>query len=76
MDLAEREAVSGRISEALRILVSARQVYDPSNRVLHARYAELSDLMMGQLRSRTGARTANCIQKEKFTSNIARKAKL
>jgi hypothetical protein len=49
MDLAEREAVSGRLSEALRILVSARSL-DPSNRVLQARYAELSALFMGQLK--------------------------
>jgi len=53
MDLAEREAVSGRLSEALRILVSARAL-DPSNRVLQARYAEISALMMGQLRHPTG----------------------
>ena len=49
MDLAEREAVSGRLAEALRILVSARPL-DPTNRVLQARYAELSALYMGQLR--------------------------
>jgi hypothetical protein len=47
MDLAEREAVSGRLSEALRLLVSARSL-DPSNRVLQARYAELSALFLGQ----------------------------
>jgi hypothetical protein len=49
MDLAEREAVSGRLAEALRILVSARSL-DPTNRVLQARYAELSALFTGQLR--------------------------
>jgi hypothetical protein len=51
MDLAEREAVSGRLSEALRILVSARAL-DPSNRVLQARYAELSALFRGQTKSK------------------------
>ncbi|MGA8143136.1 MAG: FG-GAP-like repeat-containing protein [Candidatus Acidiferrales bacterium] len=49
MDLAEREAVSGRLSEALRLLISARSL-DPSNRVLQARYAELSALFLGQLK--------------------------
>jgi len=51
MDLAEREAVSGRLSEALRILVSARAL-DPSNRVLQARYTELSALFRGQTKSK------------------------
>ncbi|MGH9745672.1 MAG: FG-GAP-like repeat-containing protein [Candidatus Acidiferrales bacterium] len=49
LDLAEREAVSGRLSEALRLLVSAHAL-DPSNRVLQARYAELSALFQGQLK--------------------------
>ena len=51
MDLAEREAVSGRLSEALRILVSARAL-DPSNRVLKARFTELSALFRGQTKSK------------------------
>ena len=51
MDLAEREAVSGRLSEALRILVSARAL-DPSNRVLQARFTELSALFRGQTKSK------------------------
>jgi type II secretory pathway component GspD/PulD (secretin) len=50
MDLAEREAISGRLSDALRLLVSARAL-DPSNRVLQARYAELSALFRGQMKS-------------------------
>jgi type II secretory pathway component GspD/PulD (secretin) len=50
MDLAEREAISGRLSDALRLLVSARSL-DPSNRVLQARYTELSALFRGQMRS-------------------------
>ncbi len=49
IDLAEREAVSGRLAEALRILASARSL-DPTNRVLLARYAELSALYTGQIR--------------------------
>ena len=49
MDLAEREAVSGRLSEALRVLIGARSL-DPSNRVLQARYVELSALFLGQLK--------------------------
>jgi hypothetical protein len=52
MDLAEREAISGRLSAALRLLVSARAL-DPSNRVLQARYAELSALFRGQVKSVT-----------------------
>ena len=51
MDLAEREAVSGRLSDALRLLVSARAL-DPSNRVLQARYTELSALFRGQVKSK------------------------
>jgi hypothetical protein len=50
MDLAEREAISGRLSEALRVLVSVRSL-DPSNRVLQARYAELSALYLGRVKS-------------------------
>ena len=50
MDLAEREAISGRLSEALRVLVSARSL-DPTNRVLQARFAELSALYLGQIKS-------------------------
>jgi len=51
MDLAEREAVSGRLSEALQVLVSARAL-DPSNRVLQARFTELSALFRGQAKSK------------------------
>jgi type II secretory pathway component GspD/PulD (secretin) len=54
MDLAEREAISGRLSDALRLLVSARAL-DPSNRVLQARYAELSALFRGQIKSAASA---------------------
>jgi hypothetical protein len=43
MDLAEREAVSGRLSDARRELLSARSL-DPTNRVLQERYAELTAL--------------------------------
>src|SRR5262249_55973839 len=50
MDMAERSAISGRLSEALKILVSARSL-DPTNRVLQARYAELSALYLGQAKS-------------------------
>ena len=54
MDLAEREAISGRLSEALRLLISVRAL-DPSNRVLQARYAELSALFRGQIKSAASA---------------------
>ncbi len=54
MDLAEREAISGRLSEALRLLISVRAL-DPSNRVLQARYAELSALFRGQVKSAASA---------------------
>jgi len=50
MDLAEREAISGRLSDALKLLVSARAL-DPSNRVLQARFTELSALFRRQVRS-------------------------
>jgi type II/III secretion system protein/VCBS repeat protein len=43
MDLAEREAVSGRLSDAREQLRSARFI-DPTNRVLQERYAELTAL--------------------------------
>jgi hypothetical protein len=46
VDLAEREAVSGRLSDARRELLSARGV-DPSNRAIQDRYAELTALQSG-----------------------------
>jgi type II secretory pathway component GspD/PulD (secretin) len=46
MDLAEREAVSGRLSEARKELLSARSL-DPTNRVVQERYAELTALRPG-----------------------------
>jgi general secretion pathway protein D len=54
MDLAEREAISGRLSDALRLLISVRAL-DPSNRVLQARYAELSALFRGQVKATASA---------------------
>jgi len=48
LDLAEREAVSGRLSDARRELLSASAV-DPTNRTLQERYAELSALQSGIL---------------------------
>src|SRR5580700_10109041 len=54
MDLAEREAISGRLSDALRLLISVRAL-DPSNRVLQARYAELSALFRGQVKAAASA---------------------
>ena len=65
MDLAEREAISGRLSEALRVLISVRAL-DPSNRVLQARYAELSALFRGQIKS---AASATKSWQAKFISN-------
>ena len=46
MDGAEREAVSGRLSEARKELLSARTL-DPTNRVVQERYAELTALRPG-----------------------------
>ena len=65
MDLAERKAISGRLSEALRLLISVRAL-DPSNRVLQARYAELSALFRGQIKSAASAQELAA----KFISNI------
>jgi hypothetical protein len=46
MDRAEREAVSGRLEEARKELLSARKI-DPTNRVVQERYAELTALRTG-----------------------------
>jgi type II secretory pathway component GspD/PulD (secretin) len=46
LDLAEREAVSGRLSDARRELLSARAI-DPSNRAIQERYTELAAIQSG-----------------------------
>lgn len=46
MDLAERAAVSGRLEDARKELLSARRI-DPTNRVVQERYAEMSALRPG-----------------------------
>jgi type II/III secretion system protein/VCBS repeat protein len=49
MDMAEREAVSGRLSDARQELLSARSL-DPTNRVIVERFGQLSALEPKQLR--------------------------
>ncbi|MGH9713763.1 MAG: FG-GAP-like repeat-containing protein [Candidatus Acidiferrales bacterium] len=46
MDLAEREAVSGRLDAARKELLSAQKI-DPTNRVIQERYAEIAALRPG-----------------------------
>jgi type II secretory pathway component GspD/PulD (secretin) len=48
VDLGEREAVSGRLSDARRELLSARAI-DPTNRAVRERYAELTAFQSGVL---------------------------
>jgi Bacterial type II and III secretion system protein/FG-GAP-like repeat len=50
MDLAEREAISGRLSDARQELLAARSL-DPTNRVIAERFGQLSALEPGE---RTG----------------------
>ncbi len=52
VDLGEREAVSGRLSDARREFLSARAL-DPTNRVIQDRYAELSAFQAGVLERAT-----------------------
>jgi Flp pilus assembly secretin CpaC len=47
-DLAEREAISGRLSDARRELLSARSI-DPTNRAIQERYEELTAYQSGVL---------------------------
>jgi type II secretory pathway component GspD/PulD (secretin) len=64
MDLAEREAVSGRLSDARQDLLSARSL-DPTNRVVQERYAELTALRPGPFEEVvTGAEVAPQVKLE------------
>lgn len=58
MDLAERDAISGRLSDARQELLSARSL-DPSNRVITERFGQLSRLEPGEFAGQMRQISAN-----------------